>query len=95
MADNALNNEQTTASIPTDEAEIGSGNYDQQLTLSLLGSEKDALEQIEAAIERIGTGSFGRCAECGVKIPEARLEAIPYAALCIRCASQREQGHGP
>lgn len=43
---------------------------------------------------RIEDGSFGECEECGMKIPKARLEAIPYAALCVQCASQREKGHG-
>ena len=76
-------------------AELGSGNFDQELTLSLLGSEKDALDQVEAAIGRIEDGSYGRCEECGGQIPKSRLEAIPYAAQCVRCASQEEEGHGP
>ena len=52
------------------------------------------LDQIEAAIQRTEDGSFGRCEECGVKIPKPRLEALPDAAQCIRCASQREEGAG-
>ena len=83
-----------TTRMPTDEAELGSDSADQDLTLSLLGSEKEALNQIEGALKRIEDGSFGQCEECGMKIPEPRLEAIPYAALCVHCASQREKGHG-
>ena len=79
--------------MPNHMAELGSGNFDQELTLSLLGSEKEALDQIEAAIERIEDGSCGHCETCGEKIPKSRLEAIPYAALCVRCASQREEAH--
>lgn len=95
MADAALNKDHSrTTSTPTDMAELGTDNFDQELTLSLMGSEKNALEQIEAAIERIEDGSFGRCEECGARIPQARLEAIPYAAMCIQCASQREQSEG-
>jgi RNA polymerase-binding protein DksA len=91
MEDNALNKDHTTAtSMPSDMAELGTGNFDQELTLSLLGSENDVLGQIEAAIERIETGSYGRCQTCGLKIPESRLKAIPYAAMCIRCASKQE-----
>ena len=93
MEDNALNKDHNkTTSMPNHMAELGSGNFDQELTLSLLGSEKDALDQIEAAIERIEDGSYGRCEECGGKIPKSRLEAIPYAALCVQCASQQETG---
>ena len=92
MEDNALNKDHSrTTSMPNNMAELGSGNFDQELTLSLLGSEKDALEQIDEALERIEDGSFGQCEECGVKIPEPRLEALPYAALCIQCASRREE----
>ncbi|MGA2616857.1 MAG: TraR/DksA C4-type zinc finger protein [Thermoguttaceae bacterium] len=96
MEDNALNKDHNnTTSMPTDMAELGTGNFDQELTLSLLGSEKDAFDQIDGALKRIEDGSYGRCATCGGKIPKARLEAIPYAAQCVRCTSQQEEGHGP
>ena len=95
MEDNALNKEQNkTTSMPINMAELGSETSDQELTLELLGSDKDALDQIEAAIARIDQGGFGRCQDCGGKIPKSRLEAIPYAAQCVQCASQRENGHG-
>ena len=91
MADSALNHDHSrTTSMPTDMAELGSGNFDQELTLSLLDSERDALEQIEAAIERIEDGSYGRCQTCGMRIRKSRLQAIPYVAQCVRCASEQE-----
>ena len=89
MTDNALMEAKTTR-MPDHMAELGSGNFDQELTFSLLGSEKNALDQIEAAITRVEDGSYGRCETCGGKIPKARLQAIPYAAQCIQCASQEE-----
>jgi DnaK suppressor protein len=96
MEDSALNKDHSrTTSTPNDMAELGSGNFDQEFTLSLLGSEKDALDQIDWALKRIEDGSFGLCEECGAKIPKPRLEAIPYAALCVRCAVQREEDQGP
>jgi RNA polymerase-binding protein DksA len=95
MEDNALNKDHSkTTSTPNDMAELGTGNFDQELTLSLLGNEKDAFDQIDGALKRIEDGSFGRCEECGVKIPKLRLAAIPYAALCVQCASQQEEGRG-
>ena len=95
MEDNALNKDHNkTTSMPTDMAELGTGNFDQELTLSLLGSEKDAFDQIDGALKRIEDGSYGLCEKCGVKIPASRLAAIPYAARCVRCASQGEEGHG-
>ncbi len=94
MEDDSLKDHSKTTSIPTDIEELGSDNADQELTLSLLGSEEDALDQIEAALQRIEDGSYGECETCGAKIPKSRLEAIPYAAQCVRCASQQEN-HGP
>lgn len=96
MEDNALNKDHsTTTSMPNDMAELGTGSFDQELALRVLGSEQDTLDQIETAIERIEDGSYGRCMACGEKIPETRLHAIPYAADCVRCASQQEESHEP
>ena len=93
MEDNALNKDQTrTTSMPTSMAELGSDNSDQELTLDLMGNHKEVLDQIEAALERITDGSYGRCEECGGAIPKARLDAIPYTAFCIKCASEQENG---
>jgi DnaK suppressor protein len=95
MEDNALNKDHSKiTSMPTDMAELGTGNFDQELTLSMLGSEEDVLKEIEAAIVRIDDGSYGWCKECGKRIPKNRLDAIPYAAECVRCASKQEEGHG-
>ena len=93
MEDDSLKDHSKTTSIPTDMEELGSDNADQELTASLLGSDKDTLDQIDAAIKRIEDGSYGLCETCGMKIPKSRLDAIPYAALCIHCASQGEEGH--
>jgi RNA polymerase-binding protein DksA len=93
MEDDSLKDHSKTTSIPTDMEELGSDSADQELTYSLLGSEEATLDQIEAAIKRIEDGSYGRCEECGEEIPKSRLDAIPYAAECVRCASQQEEGH--
>ena len=94
MEDDSLKDHAKTISIPTDKEELGSDNADQELTLTLLGSDEGILDQVEAAIHRIEDGGYGRCEECGEPIPKLRLDAIPYAAECERCASQQEGGHG-
>jgi DnaK suppressor protein len=92
MADVALNKDRIHAiRTPSDMADVGTDAFEQELTLNLLGNEKDVLEQIEAALKRIEDGSYGRCEECGIGIPRVRLEAIPYAALCVKCASRQEK----
>lgn len=45
------------------------------------------LKQVRNALKRIETGEYGTCATCGETISPARLDALPYATLCIRCAS--------
>jgi len=96
MEDNALNKDYSRiTSISTSPAELGSDNSDQELTLSLLGSDQDAFDQIDGALTRIEDGSYGQCEKCGAKIPKSRLDAIPYAAKCVQCASQREGSCGP
>lgn len=59
----------------------------QQLIYLLDIEGKQELRQIEKALERIEKETYGRCTSCGEMIEEARLEAIPEAALCIDCAS--------
>src|ERR1700690_2627261 len=85
MADAALNKDLVQAiRMPSDMADVGTEAFEQELTLNLLGNEKSVLEQIEAALKRIEDGSYGRCEGCDKEIPKARLEAIPYAALCVK-----------
>ena len=49
------------------------------------------LEQVNAALARLDAGEYGTCAECEEPIAEARLRALPYATLCIRCAEEAER----
>ena len=93
MEDDSLKDHAKTISIPTDKEELGSDNAEQELTLTLLGSDEDILDQVEAAIYRIEDGGYGWCEKCGEAIPKHRLDAIPYAADCVRCASYQEEDH--
>ena len=98
LADAALKKSRSEAngdlsSMPIHMADIGSDNFEQEFTLSLMETEGGTLEKIEGALERIEDGTYGQCEECGGKIPKKRLDAIPYAAMCVKCASQFEQDY--
>ena len=54
--------------------------------VEVLHMERGVLDEINAALERIAEGAFGRCTACGGAISEERLKALPYAARCVRCA---------
>lgn len=80
---------ESTSASP-DAVELASETIEQDLALNLLGSATGTLDEIEAALERIEDGAYGRCEDCNARIPAARLEAIPYATCCVRCAARRE-----
>ncbi len=96
MADSTLKRTRSESSgdlssMPIHMADIGSDNFDQEFTLSLMENDEGTLEQIEDALERIESGTYGACVECGGRIPKARLNAIPYTPHCIKCASELQQ----
>jgi DnaK suppressor protein len=95
MADAALSQGRgETSSLPIHLADLGSDNFEQELTLSLVGGEKVVLDKIEFALQKITDGDYGVCEDCGKKIPESRLEAIPYTTVCVHCAEIQEQQGG-
>ncbi len=99
MADAALRKTRSEAngdlsSMPIHMADIGSDAYEQEFTLSLMASEEGTLEQVEEALQRIRSKTYGFCEECEGVISKKRLEAIPFAAMCIRCAEKLEESGG-
>lgn len=46
------------------------------------------VSEIDRALERIDAGTYGRCEACGVTIPAERLDALPWAALCVPCSAK-------
>lgn len=56
---------------------------------ALAASLQETLLEVERAIAKIANGTFGVCEDCGDKIGDARLEAMPTGRLCMTCASKR------
>ena len=78
------------SSMPIHPADMGTDAFEQEFTLGVMEKEEETLELVEGALERIEDGAYGVCVECSSRIPKARLNAIPYAPHCIRCASELE-----
>jgi DnaK suppressor protein len=78
------------SNTPVHMADLGTDNFEQEVSMSLLENEEQVLEEIAAALTRLDKGTFGTCEECGQPIPRERLEAVPYARLCIDCARQAQ-----
>jgi DnaK suppressor protein len=76
------------------QGDAGSDAYDRDFALSVLAKEQDALYEIEQALRRIDRGAYGICEMSGKAIPQARLEAIPFARLTVECQAQWEKEYG-
>jgi len=70
---------------------------DRETAVESLNQQARAIHEIRSALARIGKGSYGRCERCEEPIPPKRLEALPWASLCVKCQSAAElQGrHDP
>ena len=96
MADSALKRTRSESSgdlssMPIHMADVGSDNFEQEFTLSLMENDEETLNQIEGALERIEEAVYGQCVECEAKIPKTRLNAIPYTPHCVKCASKLQK----
>ncbi|MBQ1627974.1 MAG: TraR/DksA family transcriptional regulator [Treponema sp.] len=74
-----------------DEADMASDVIDRTMLDALGAQDSLRLQQIDAALERIRNGKYGICVCCNKEIPMARLEALPYAFLCVNCAAAQER----
>ncbi|MDQ3164028.1 MAG: TraR/DksA C4-type zinc finger protein [Actinomycetota bacterium] len=64
-------------------ADTATETYERELDEGLEEDAERQLREVETALERIENGTYGTCEVCGKKIPEDRLEAIPWTTLCI------------
>jgi len=73
------------------QADAGSDAYDRDFALTLLSKEANALGEIEEALQRLEMGVYGKCEVSGAKIPQPRLEAMPFARLTVECQAAKEK----
>lgn len=70
-----------------DIADIASDAIDRALLDKLNEQDSNRLDMIDAALDRVRNGVYGICVDCGKEIPQARLKALPYAAMCVPCTN--------
>lgn len=78
------------ASSP-DTATAAAASMGEEMASQLAALEARELQQIEVALTRLKQGKYGLCAGCSGKIPVARLNALPYSTLCIKCQREAER----
>ncbi|HYH69613.1 MAG TPA: TraR/DksA C4-type zinc finger protein [Urbifossiella sp.] len=80
------------SNVPMHLGDVGSEAYTQELNATLLENESHLQGEVQAALDRIDSGTFGTCEACGGAIAEERLEALPYVRHCVGCASKLQSG---
>jgi RNA polymerase-binding transcription factor DksA len=83
----ALEHEPGDVQFDEEGGEGGTSNVDRELDLVLSAQARSAIMEIDRALLKIDAGTYGTCEQCGRPIPQARLKALPYAALCVACKS--------
>jgi DnaK suppressor protein len=66
----------------------------EEIASTLAELEAKELAQVERALRRLKAGTYGKCEACGMKIPVARLNALPYSTVCIKCQREMESEGG-
>ena len=72
-------------------ADLATDSYDRDFSLDLVSNEQAVLYKIDQALKRIEEGTYGFCLECGKKISDKRLNAVPYAELCLKDQRKKEK----
>jgi DnaK suppressor protein len=80
------------AEATQDPADMAANAYTKELLMSMSTNDRQLLESIDAALERIAAGKYGKCVHCGQPIQDKRLEAVPWARHCLTCQDLNERG---
>ena len=75
-----------------DIADKAANSYTKEFLFSLSNTERNLLQQVDAALVRIDGRRFGVCAACQNDMNIKRLEAVPWARLCLPCQEKQESG---
>ena len=75
-----------------DMADRACKSYTKEFMFSLSNLERQWIILVEEALERIQDGSYGECTHCGETVGRRRLEAVPWALLCVHCQELKEAG---
>jgi DnaK suppressor protein len=74
-----------------DTYDLASEERDREISFILSDREREKLQAIQEALERIDDGTYGMCETCESEIAPGRLEALPFTRLCVSCQSDREK----
>jgi DnaK suppressor protein len=93
----AYNKNKTYGRLTEDEgtqdlADKASSAYTKEFLYSLSNTDREILQQVDEALQRIAKATYGVCVECEEEIEKKRLEAVPWASHCLSCQGKVEKG---
>lgn len=71
-------------------ADLASETFEREKDLAIAESVESLLNQVNTALEKVDRGTYGTCDACGRPIKKARLQALPFATLCLDCQGRLE-----
>jgi RNA polymerase-binding protein DksA len=81
---------ETSGALSGDPSENVDEENSRSFSMAIAANKQEALQEIDAALDRIDEGTYGLCEFCGEKIPQKRILAKPSARTCLKCAEQIE-----
>ena len=84
--------EETSGASDNPMGDLASATLDREVDYTLTENSEQVLAEIDSALQRIEDGTYGKCGVCGKEIGVERLEAYPWASLCIDDARKAERG---
>ncbi|HYO62445.1 MAG TPA: TraR/DksA family transcriptional regulator [Pyrinomonadaceae bacterium] len=75
-----------------DPADMAANAYTKELLISMSANDRRLLDLIDEALQRVESGDYGECVNCGEPVQEKRLDAVPWARYCLRCQDLQERG---
>jgi DnaK suppressor protein len=75
-------------------ADVATDMYDREFNLSLASNDRELLQKIDSALDRIEKSTYGFCLKSGRRISEQRLKAVPYAEYCLEVQEEIDRRSG-
>lgn len=74
-----------------DTYDLASEERDREISFLLTDRERDKVQAIQEALERVEEGTYGMCESCEAEISEGRLTALPFTRMCVNCQAEHEK----
>ena len=75
-----------------DPADMAANAYTKELLISMSANDRKLLGLIDEALQRVESGEYGECVNCGEPVAEKRLDAVPWTRYCLKCQDLQERG---